>query len=287
MSSPFQRMLSAYEQNVVTRNFDWEAVEDGAGNVALHSPDAPEILAQHGLEAMVATPGDTDFLASLPVKDLGNGGYGAVYEITGTGLVVKKHFPDRYFGGYEGQDRHGRTHMRQLSESTFLRDLSVNLALERALVPRDHYTTPEYLGHMMLRGENGNQRHYTVMTKLEEVEPPEDDEAAQAEIERLKREAHIACLIALRNSSRKIWFIDWDMGDGRGTNNLIPLSGEDGPELGVIDQRTLLARPKTLRGVPLVSRHRHDPDAPWLAVVDPELARKEAAALPDAIEQAA
>jgi hypothetical protein len=269
MSGLLQRALSAYEQGVITRNFDWQTAPGADGAVLMHSPGAPDVLADAGLEEIVGQPGDTDFLATLPVRELGSGSYGMVYEVEGTGIAVKKHFPDGYVGGYEGQDRRGKTYMKQRSQSMFLRDLAINLALERALEPRDGYSTPRYLGHLMLSDSHGESRQYTIMTKLERREPAEGDEAGQERINYLVRNAYVACVMALRASGRRVWFIDWDFGDERGSNNLIPVQGEDGPELGVIDQRTLFAQPKKMKAAPLICRSMHDPDAPWLAVTDP------------------
>jgi hypothetical protein len=269
MPGLLQRSLSAYEQGAIARNFDWQTVSGTDGAVLMHSPDAPDVLAGADLEEIVRQPGNTDFLAALPVEELGSGSYGTVYEVEGTGIAVKKHFPDGYLGGYEGQNWRGETHMKHRSQSMFLRDLAVNLALERALEPSGDYSTPRYLGHLMLPDGQGQNRQYTIMTKLERQEPAEDDEAGRERIEYLVRNAYAACIMALRASGRKIWFIDWDFGDIRGANNLLPMQGKDGPELGIIDQRTPFARPRAMKAAPLVCRSMHDPDAPWLAVVDP------------------
>lgn len=285
MSGLLQRFLSAYEQGIITRNFDWQTVASEDGAVVMHSPDASDALAEAGLEEIISQPGNTDFLAALPVEKLGAGNYGAVYEIEGTGIAVKKHFPDGYVGGYEGQDWSGKTYMKHRSQSMFLRDLAINLALERALEPRDNYTTPRYLGHLMLPDDYGQSRQYTVMTKLEKYAPPAGDESGQERINGLIRNAYAACVMALRASGKKIWFIDWDFGDERGANNLIPVQGENDLELGVIDQRTLFAKPRKMKAAPLVCRNMHDPDAPWLAVIDPARAPQtpQVSSLPEAV----
>lgn len=265
-----QSILASHEQRSLTREFGWETTRTPEGNIALYPLRGRAVLAEHGLEGMVANPGDEDLLDSILVKPLESGSFASAYEIADTGLVVKKHFPDMYEPGHEGTNAFGHTYMRRIGSSTVLRDLSVNLWLERGLKHRPHYATPDYLGHLMLKDESGEARHYTLMTKLDEFIPAEEQGEEQDGIVELKRNAQVNCVMALRAAGRSVWFIDWDIGDERGYHNLIPFIDEtEGLSVGVIDQRSSLSRGKLMRRAPLVARSQHDPDAPWLPITSP------------------
>jgi hypothetical protein len=257
-----ESVLLQTSERSIAREFGWEKLETERG-VSLYHPDSPALLTPHDLEAMLTNPGDVDFLSNIPVQPIDSGRYGSVYDITGTDLVVKKYFPDTYFGGYENRGLSGPPAMRRVSGSSILNGLIINLGLEQALRPVPEYTTPHYLGHLMLYGDSGI-RHYSIMTKLEAYQPTTSEETVQ--IEKLKQQAKTMCILAMRNAGKRTKFIDWDIEYEHGYRNVIPTKSDQKIALGIIDQQNIFSSGRRIPGAPLKSRRHHDPDAPWLSI---------------------
>jgi hypothetical protein len=238
----------------IQNDFGWNRHMSVGGQAVILYPDtAIEPLADAGLDWMVEEPGSLDRLNALPAERLGNGGFGSVYEIGETGIVVKKHFPNVYQGGRQDT-------MREVPGKAILRQLMVNLAIERALADDPDYVTPKYLGHMMLEGADV-RRHYTLMTKLERVET--ETEQAQKREQELRDIFTGRCVNALRLIGHKR-IPDFDSSRA----NLFPTRDEDGRlQLGVIDMQKYKKGQCPKARHPVTSRYRksYDPDAPWLS----------------------
>jgi hypothetical protein len=149
-----------------------------------------------------------------------------------------------------------------------------------ALFPKDaeQLLGKRGLGHMMLRGANGNgNRHYTLMTKLDIVGEQEFEDLPEAEKvgdRQLRYNFRDYCMAALRMSDSRVMFVKFDIKQHKGNMPAIrhPDTGE--LEIGVIDAETRFKWRRPVDGR-LVSYHNTDPYAPWLAIDDYDFSAKE------------
>ena len=257
-----QELLCDRAEARIQREFRWERHED-TGNAALFAKDAAPFLAERGLSWIVDDFIDLEKLNSLETIELGNGHYGCVHQIEGTDIAAKRYFPFVYQGGYNGDNCR-----RRVSESSILRDLIVNLALERALDDDSEYITPRYLGHLMLQGTEGEgNRHYTLMSKLDILnmdefhDLPEEDKSNDYQ---LRRQFKDHCLAVLKASDSRVMLVNFDIDQHTGNMPAVrdPQTGK--LQLGVIDAETFIKWNRKVDGQ-LIAYSNNDPHAPWLA----------------------
>lgn len=258
-----QEWLSARAEHRIQREFDWEHYEDGE-HTALFAADAPEFLAERGLGWMTDDFIDLERLNSLGEEPLGNGHFSCVHQIDDTDIVAKRYYPLVYSGGHNGDNR-----LRQVTESSILRDLIVNLALENALADDDTFITPRYLGHLMLKSDTERaNRHYTLMSKLDIIDHDEFNDLPQADKEQdreLRDRFKDHCTAALRGSDSRVMLVNFDI--DKHNCNMPPLRDPETGDMriGVIDADTYIKWRKRVEGNP-VSYLYTDPSAPWLSV---------------------
>jgi hypothetical protein len=258
-----QELLLDRAQTRIQKEFGWERYGDGE-HTALFAEDTERFLDRRGLGWMVSDFVDLDRLNSLDTgEEVGTGHYSCVHQIEDTDIVAKRYFPFVYSGGYNGDNC-----LRRVSESSILRDLIVNLALEQALEGDEDYITPRYLGHLMLQGtQEEAKRHYTLMTKLDILDLdachalPDEEQARDYQ---LRRQFKDHCLSALRSSDSRVMLSSFDI--NKHSSNMPLIFDEQTREmkLGVIDVETSAKwRRKVDR--PLLAYSNTDVHAPWLA----------------------
>lgn len=258
--SSLQSFLLRPGERKIEHDFDWQKIE-GDPNTALYAPAYLSMLEAEGLGRLVTQPDNTEFRDALDARTIGYGSFGSVYELEDTGIVVKKHYSEMVCGKENDKEQH----MRKVPSSSILDGLAVNLMLEEALKSVSEYSTPYYIGHLMLTGVRSDVvRHYTLMTKVREATPESSEERQR--IQELKEFAVGSCRTALRQAGMKANSVRWDIEDSRGFRNAIPTRDESGTiVLAIIDQRSWHSGGKRLYGARLVSQAEHDPDAPWLS----------------------
>jgi hypothetical protein len=207
------------------------ASQSGDYVTSYYSREHLAVLEEAGIEEIVLDP-DSVLENDMDLTRIGSGGRSNVYAVDDTGIVVKKHFPTYYYTG-EWINRRNTT-------ATILANLRVNVAFEKALREDPDYTTPLYLGHLVLRDYNRETWNYTLMTGLNTVDRNDLSAAERQRFRCLCKVAMWHCLEALGKQDLPTTYIRWK--EAVPYYNLLPVRDEEGVKTGIIDLESTQAR---------------------------------------------